>query len=89
MIGYVPKTAFLPWLRNDMTSKAKMSDNDMKKEMDIRRSSMLYHFTRTGKYNKLRDDELDDDCVRVTRSSVAGDDEWMIDLGAANCNQCR
>ena len=52
MIGLVPKTQLLPWLRNPKTwgttFEAK-SDRKMKSEINSRRQAMLYHFTKAGK----------------------------------------
>mmetsp|Transcript_28265 Transcript_28265/g.59707 ORF Transcript_28265/g.59707 Transcript_28265/m.59707 type:complete len:189 (+) Transcript_28265:863-1429(+) len=51
---------------------------------------MFYYFSRHGKYIKLRDDDIDNDCVRITRSGTSiadAEDEWIIDLNfnAADC----
>jgi len=53
MVGLVPKTVFLGWLRNPLASKDNIPEQKMKQEMSAHRASMLYHFTKHGKV-KLR-----------------------------------
>ena len=88
MIGLVPKTQLLPWLRNPKTWGTifeKKSDGKMKSEINSRRQAMLYHFTKAGK-TKGGEFEVDVEMERpVTRSSVETEDDWVIDLDAANC----
>ena len=52
MIGLVPKTQLLPWLRSPKTwgaTYAPKSASKMKSEITTRRTSMLYHFNKAGK----------------------------------------
>ena len=58
----------------------------MKKEVTARRLQMLYHFSKVGKHN-TKHSKMDDaeDGGRVTRSSVAEEEDWIIDMAAANC----
>ena len=52
MIGLVPKTQLIPWLRNPKTwgtTFEKKSASKMKSEINSRRQAMLYHFTKVGK----------------------------------------
>mmetsp|Transcript_28898 Transcript_28898/g.61021 ORF Transcript_28898/g.61021 Transcript_28898/m.61021 type:complete len:390 (-) Transcript_28898:858-2027(-) len=87
MIGLVPKTAFFPWMRNFLVPKHKITEAEMKTEVNAIRSSIMYHFSKSGKCQKHSPiDEIEDSSRRVTRSSVEEDDEWIVDMDAANCN---
>ena len=88
MIGLVPKTQLLPWLRNPNTWNVKeqnVSPAKMKTGIQLRRNNMLYHFTKAGKTNNAQIEEDNDVSGPVTRSSMEEEYDWVIDLDAANC----
>ena len=58
----------------------------MKSEINSRRQAMLYHFTKVG---EMKGGKLNDDVEMagpVAKSSVKTDDDWVVDLDAADCN---
>ena len=88
MIGLVPKTQLLPWLRNPKTwnvKEQKISAVKMKKGVQLRRNNMLYHFTKTGKTNIANLDYENEVTGPVTRSNMEEEYDWVIDLDAADC----
>ena len=85
MIGLVPKTSFLPWLRNDNDSKGNVTDAKLDRDVRSRRESILYHFSKRGKKGTNNTTE-EVNTGPVTRSSAVDDDEWIIDMEAANCD---
>ena len=48
---------------------------------------MLYHFSKAGKTINSKNDvgEVELESGPVTRSSVEDEEDWMIDLDAADC----
>ena len=46
---------------------------------------MLYHFNKAGKTKNTTSVEEDEPTGRVTRSSVEDEEDWVIDLDAADC----
>mmetsp|Transcript_33195 Transcript_33195/g.69755 ORF Transcript_33195/g.69755 Transcript_33195/m.69755 type:complete len:272 (+) Transcript_33195:68-883(+) len=88
MIGHLPKSTFLTWLRKGQTSNADIGESQMKKEIAAWRNLILYHFSKKGNIRSKKGFVADDEEVeRVTRSGTADEnDEWMIDIDAATCN---
>ena len=57
----------------------------MNKEIRGRRSSMLWHFSKAGKYQSKGDDSIVNEGP-ITCLSIANDgDDWVIDMDAATC----
>ena len=82
MIGLVPKTSFLKWFRDPFIRKGDVPEKQRLKELRDHRKSMLYHFSMHGKTGTPSTEDTED--ARITRSStVDDDDDWVIDVGAA------
>ena len=72
MLGLVPKTSFLKWFRDSQASRKKITQQDMNREIRDRRSSMLWHFSKAGKYQSKGDDSIVNECP-ITHSSIANE----------------
>jgi hypothetical protein len=77
MIGLIPKTQLLPWLRNPAkgTKNNSLTEAQMRRQVQTRRTSILYQFSKTGKVGTTGED--DDDLpsgplTRVRSSASSG-----------------
>jgi len=87
MIGLVPKSTFLTWMRNKHAKKGALSSEAMKAEVRDQCLATLYHFSKTGKIcTKNSVSPLDArTSLPFTRSSVDDNEDWVQDTEAANC----
>ena len=83
MIGLVPKSGFLVNQRKLFEGNGKINDADIAAAIKQRREIVLWHFSRVGKTRTKASG--DDSGGPITRSSLADDSDWAVDMDAVNC----
>ena len=85
MVGLIPRSGFVTDLQ-----KVRMKEMgelftpaQIKKHLRDRRYMMLYNFSKAGKNASKQVTENDDVDAPVTRSSVDDNEDWVVDLDAA------
>ena len=84
-LGLVPKSAFLNWMRSSIKNNYEgLASSHLKREINNRRSMILYHFSKVGKLSESA--ESDGRSGPTLRSDVSDDaDDWVLDMDAATC----
>lgn len=75
MVGLIPKSTFLKWIRDDLADSVKSSVLKMKKNLRDHRASVLYHFSKAGKTKAKGDAGVDDSDRPLTHLSVDSDED--------------
>ena len=83
MFRLVPKSGFLFNQKKLFEGTGKVDDAAVLVAIKKRRENVLWHFSRVGKTKTKGSD--DDNCGRVTRSSLADDTDWAVDMDAVSC----
>ena len=83
MFGLVPKSGFLVNQRKLFEGNEKINDTDVAAAIKKRRETVLWHFSRVGKTRTK--ERGDDPGGPVTRSSLADDSDWAVEMDAVNC----
>ena len=88
MIGLIPKSTFLTWMRNKQANKGGLTLAQTKAEVQDRRLAMLYLFSKTDKNSTNLSDSLSEarTSVLLNQSSVDDDDDCVQDMEAVNCH---
>ena len=82
MFGLVPKSGFLVNQQKLFEGNGKINDTNVAAAIKKRRETVLWHFSRVGKTRTK--ERGDDPGGPITRSSLADDSDWAVDMDGVN-----